>query len=112
MSTVNAAWTANMIARIEQTHDCQGLAMIAAELAGVQTAQLNAIAAQLVMLNQLRTAPTNLSSALSYLTTLSNLFGGQYTTVLAQQAAMIAAYAQILAALQSRNSGLKCNLSL
>lgn len=98
---------------VDEINACNGCAELAA-LSAKATAQISSweaeITAQLALLEPLLNVPTDLTSAIAWITSVINTYLGPQTKLLADEAILVAQLARVMAAVSSVSSNLGCGL--
>ena len=111
MAAINTAWVVNLTAQINAVPDCRSLQQLINQIDAMMQAQLADLEAQIAALANLIIAPTNLPQVIAFLGHLTTVYQAQYAQALATQAALIAAYADLLTAINNKIASLNCTIT-
>lgn len=111
MAAINTAWVDTLTAQINAVPDCRSLQQLINQIDAMMQEQLNNLIAQIENLSLLIIAPTNLTQVISYIGNLVAQYELQYAQALAMQAALIAAYTNLLTAINDKIANLSCTIT-
>lgn len=108
MSLVNTKQLDDMAKQIEQIPDCRALEELIVKLEEMIKAQLEAMLQQIADLAELALPPTSLKKLIKWCKKHAAYYYDQYLKAVATYAALVKAFARILAAIQDKLAHLDC----
>ncbi len=109
MALVNTVWIDNLTAQVNAVPDCAALEQLVGAIQSVMEAQIQAAVDQIAALAPLQITVGNPTQVMEFVNALKGFYVTQYATAVAQQAALIAAYTDLLAALDAKKTALNCD---
>jgi hypothetical protein len=101
---VNTSYFAELTARVNAINVCSDLQEVVSSVMASLQAEVTSIERQISSLLPLTTIPTDLGSVISWITNMATPYIAAYNNLIAQQAAVLAAIAELTSAIDNAAS--------